>query len=275
MQTDNAFSKNIILQEGDMPIEELLALYNCVPPPLPTISGSSRRRSKTSQNSGVDKTQMPPPASVEMPTKPIAEEKEGAVEQPNDPKPVAEEENSITQVESKAKTDKPIDENDTKSDDQQIAVKSKTSDTSKPDLSAAAETEGERTKCSKDEDMAKTPDTKDAKLKTESKDISSEVKDEDQTEVENANQNKPSPVKSEEADSENEVDNESSAKKMSADEEVSAAAMEDDFDDDDDEEEEEESELRKLYPETYKTNEPRLLRGKRAFFIAYKQTENA
>lgn len=31
---------------------------------------------------------------------------------------------------------------------------------------------------------------------------------------------------------------------------------------DDEESEEEESELKKLYPETYKTNEPRLLRGK-------------
>lgn len=31
---------------------------------------------------------------------------------------------------------------------------------------------------------------------------------------------------------------------------------------DDDDEEEDESELRKLYPETFKTNEPRLLRGK-------------
>lgn len=31
--------------------------------------------------------------------------------------------------------------------------------------------------------------------------------------------------------------------------------------DEDESEEEEESELKKLYPETYKTNEPRLLRG--------------
>lgn len=31
---------------------------------------------------------------------------------------------------------------------------------------------------------------------------------------------------------------------------------------DEEESEEEESELKKLYPETYKTNEPRLLRGK-------------
>lgn len=36
-------------------------------------------------------------------------------------------------------------------------------------------------------------------------------------------------------------------------------------DDESEEEEEEESELKKLYPETYKTNEPRLLRGKRIF----------
>lgn len=33
-------------------------------------------------------------------------------------------------------------------------------------------------------------------------------------------------------------------------------------DEEEDEDEEEESELKKLYPETYKTNEPRLLRGK-------------
>lgn len=37
---------------------------------------------------------------------------------------------------------------------------------------------------------------------------------------------------------------------------------------DDDEEEEDESELRKLYPETFKTNEPRLLRGKRRYAAA-------
>lgn len=34
------------------------------------------------------------------------------------------------------------------------------------------------------------------------------------------------------------------------------------IDEEDEEEEEEESELKKLYPETYKTNERRLLRGK-------------
>lgn len=46
-----------------MPIEELLALYNCVTPTIQTFtsSGSSRRRSKTSRNAGNDKTLMPPP----------------------------------------------------------------------------------------------------------------------------------------------------------------------------------------------------------------------
>lgn len=52
-----------ILQESDMPIEELLALYNCVTPTTPSLTGSgaSRRRSKTSRNSGHEKTLMPPP----------------------------------------------------------------------------------------------------------------------------------------------------------------------------------------------------------------------
>lgn len=47
-----------------MPIEELLAMYNCVTPPIQTFvpSGSgSKRRSKTSRNAGLDKTLMPPP----------------------------------------------------------------------------------------------------------------------------------------------------------------------------------------------------------------------
>lgn len=47
-----------------MPIEELLAMYNCVTPPVQTFtpSGSgSKRRSKTSRNAGLDKTLMPPP----------------------------------------------------------------------------------------------------------------------------------------------------------------------------------------------------------------------
>lgn len=47
-----------------MPIEELLAMYNCVTPPVHTFtpSGSgSKRRSKTSRNAGLDKTLMPPP----------------------------------------------------------------------------------------------------------------------------------------------------------------------------------------------------------------------
>lgn len=45
-----------------MPIEELLALYNCVPPTIQTFSSTGgKRKSKTSRNAGVDKTLMPPP----------------------------------------------------------------------------------------------------------------------------------------------------------------------------------------------------------------------
>lgn len=50
-----------------MPIEELLALYNCVTPPVNTLlsspsgSGASRRRSKTTRNLGSEKSLMPPP----------------------------------------------------------------------------------------------------------------------------------------------------------------------------------------------------------------------
>lgn len=51
-----------IYQEGDMPIEELLALYNCVTPThkSPT-AGSRKRSSRTSRNAALDKTLMPPP----------------------------------------------------------------------------------------------------------------------------------------------------------------------------------------------------------------------
>lgn len=49
-----------------MPIEELLALYNCVTPPVHTLSsssgsGASRRKSKASRNVGSEKYLMPPP----------------------------------------------------------------------------------------------------------------------------------------------------------------------------------------------------------------------
>lgn len=46
-----------------MPIEELLALYNCDSVPIQpfTSNSGSRRRSRTSRNAGNDKTLMPPP----------------------------------------------------------------------------------------------------------------------------------------------------------------------------------------------------------------------
>lgn len=57
-----------------MPIEELLALYNCVPPVARTSPSSSRKRSsRTSRNAAaLDKTLMPPPDAP----KPTADDSE-------------------------------------------------------------------------------------------------------------------------------------------------------------------------------------------------------
>lgn len=50
-----------------MPIEELLALYNCVTPTHKSPSGSRKRSSRTSRNAALDKTLMPPPDAPKTP----------------------------------------------------------------------------------------------------------------------------------------------------------------------------------------------------------------
>lgn len=68
-----------------MPIEELLALYNCVTPPVHTLSsasgsGASRRRSKTARNLGSEKYLMPPPdpPKIKTPDKELEEKSDEA-----------------------------------------------------------------------------------------------------------------------------------------------------------------------------------------------------
>lgn len=72
-----------------MPIEELLALYNCVTPPVHSLSsssgsGASRRRSKSARNVGSEKYLMPPPEppKCKTPGKELGEKL--AVENPED-----------------------------------------------------------------------------------------------------------------------------------------------------------------------------------------------
>lgn len=59
-----------------MPIEELLALYNCVPPTIQTFSSTGgKRKSKTSRNAGLDTTLMPPPDTPKTSTELSSSEK--------------------------------------------------------------------------------------------------------------------------------------------------------------------------------------------------------
>lgn len=63
------------MQEGDMPIEQLLALYNCVPPVHKSSSPGSRTRgSRTSRNANRDKALMPPPQPPKPSQKSIADD---------------------------------------------------------------------------------------------------------------------------------------------------------------------------------------------------------
>lgn len=86
-----------------MPIEELLALYNCVPPTIHTFSTSSggKRRSKTSRNAGLDKTLMPPPDTPKTSTEDSSSEK--AKDEQSEDAATAERERE-TKAESKIET---------------------------------------------------------------------------------------------------------------------------------------------------------------------------
>lgn len=59
-----------------MPIEELLALYNCVPPTIQTFTPTGgKRKSKTSRYAGLDKMLMPPPDTPKTSTELSSSEK--------------------------------------------------------------------------------------------------------------------------------------------------------------------------------------------------------
>lgn len=98
-----------------MPIEQLLALYNCVTPTINTFtstsaSGGGKRKSKTSRNAGLDKTLMPPPDTPKTSTETISTEK--AKDEQSEGAAVAEME---TETESKLNTDTELnEENDVK-----------------------------------------------------------------------------------------------------------------------------------------------------------------
>lgn len=192
-----------------MPIEELLALYNCVPPPIPTTSLSSESTSKRSSrrarsSSAIQSENTPSVPDVLPPT---------------------------TAIES-------------------ASCSEHKSDASNKSISAGS-----------DAFVSDAKDTEQQQLNVDKAIRTSEKID---THKLNATSIE---TKIEETEMKMESDKiEAVAKIESKSTESVKLNRENEFtemdEDDDDDDEEDESELRKLYPETFKTNEPRLLRGK-------------
>lgn len=191
-----------LLQEGDMPIEELLALYNCVPPPLPSTSlpSQSKRSSRRARSgSAIQPENTPRVPDVVPPTT--------AIESASCSEPDAPSENTLASPDSK----------DTIVDKSNIDKAIRTGEKIETDQLDALPIETNA-------------DEMETDMKIES----------DKAEVVAKAESKPTDSV--------ELNRDSEFTEM------------DEGDDDDDEEDE--SDLRKLYPETFKTNEPRLLRGK-------------
>lgn len=173
-----------------MPIEELLAMYNCVTPPIQTFvpSGSgSKRRSKTSRNAGLDKTLMPPPetpktvgetsTSIERVKDDVKSEDAATAETENKPNTNAETAETAAAAASTSTpitntTDTVLKEDDDDGDHKEeistgTAKKSKTTDDSDDNDAANDDNEDDDDK-SKKADTAKQTSTKTNELKDES-----------------------------------------------------------------------------------------------------------
>lgn len=111
-----------------MPIEQLLALYNCVTPAQPTFtsSGPSKRRSKTSRNAGLDKSLMPPPETPNTPTDQTSSEtiREETSENAATAETACTETNA--EKDTQSHTDNEIEANANVTNDQQIKVEETT-----------------------------------------------------------------------------------------------------------------------------------------------------
>lgn len=192
-----------------MPIEELLALYNCVPPPIPTTSNSSESTSKRGSRRARSSS---------------AIQSDSALSTPSDASS-----STVVLIGSTS------------------IVENKLNATSKIDLAGpegdvpgVKDAEPEKSNIEK---AMKTIENNKLDLPS----IQASNKDETEMKIDSDKVEAVEMLESKETDSV-EFNRESEFTEM------------DDGDDDDDEEDE--SELRKLYPETFKTNEPRLLRSK-------------
>lgn len=193
-----------------MPIEELLALYNCVPPPMPTTSLSSDSTSKRSSRRARSSSAIQPENTPSVP----------------DLLP------PTTAIESAACSEQKSDVSSKHNSTESVTY-----------VPLAKETEQEKSNTDK---AIKTSE----KIEFESLDASwITTAYPDETKVKNENEKVEAVAKVESKPMESvELSRESECTEMD--------------EGDDDDEEEDESELRILYPETFKTNEPRLLRGK-------------
>lgn len=110
-----------------MPIEQLLALYNCVTPVQPafTSSGPSKRRSKTSRNAGLDTSLMPPPETPKAPTDPTSS---GTIQEETSENAATAETSTDTNAEkdTKTHTDSEIEAKTDVSNDEQIEAEETT-----------------------------------------------------------------------------------------------------------------------------------------------------
>lgn len=187
-----------------MPIEELLALYNCVPPPLPSTLLPSQSTSKRSSRRA----------------------RSGSAIQPENTPRVPDVVPPSTAIESAS-----CSEPDAPSKNTLVSPDSKDTIVEKSNIDKAIKT-GEKIETDKLDapPIEQTADEMETDVKIES----------DKVEVVAKAETKPTESVEFNRDSEfTEMD-----------------------EGDDDDDEEDESDLRKLYPETFKTNEPRLLRGK-------------
>ncbi|XP_031640179.1 mesoderm induction early response protein 1 [Contarinia nasturtii] len=246
---------NSLQKEGDMPIEELLALYNCVTPPIHTFTPTGgKRKSKTSRNAGIDKTLMPPPDTMKNTPETSTSDK-AKDEQSEQRSAIAETE---TTTEIKPNTDTPVKDEEIKEETPSEPSKN----VKEEDESVEKVNEKDRGQSSMVVVVEEVEPTK-TEIKQESNEIS--CGNDKENNSKNDNQSKLDPKNSSDT---NDRDEESDTKLDSTiikNDEIKKPnedeTVEETLDKDEEESEEEESELKKLYPETYKTNEPRLLRA--------------
>lgn len=234
-----------------MPIEELLALYNCVPPHMPSTSLSSESTSKRSSRRARSSSAIQPENTPSVP----------------DPLPPSTEVESTSC--SEQKSDAPIkiasDETDADVPDAKSADQEKSSIVTPNSEKIGIDTlDGPATKTTSEETQLKIDGPEEGRVPGE---CTTKPDRGDDGDRQSGHSLRDCPPESKTK----------SCLKCASDEhtyrdcpqegdtfahaEFASKELTEMDEGDDDDEEEDESELRKLYPETFKTNEPRILRG--------------